>query len=153
MLKTKIVAGKSGKEFLSYDGWKDLPILTVTTYGAVNGSFNTATRSGAGTTTVVEAYSNDAIVITDLILTTDKVNGATATVQITDGVNTIVLISADLTDAPCNIAISFAGHWEGWQGAYIDLVTTGAVTATLALGYFRIPWNRSLIYEAWDARR
>jgi len=153
MIKTKLTSGEDGKELLSLKGWDGRPILATTTYGAVNGSFKAATRSAAGTTTVVDAHGNDAIVLTDMILTTDKVNGATATVQITDGVNTIVLIAADLTDAPCNIAIPFQGHWQGWQAAYIDLVTVGVVTATLALGYFRIPWNKALTFGTWDALR
>ena len=85
--------------------------------------------------------------------TTDKVNATTATVKITDGSNTVDVISADLTDAPCNIAISFAGHWQTWKACRVDLVTTGVVTATLALGYFRIPWDTAMGYGEWDALR
>ncbi|MCP4262809.1 MAG: hypothetical protein GY774_35670 [Planctomycetes bacterium] len=153
MIKTRFIVGRSGKELHTYDGYDGEPVLVTTTHGARHGSFVAATRTEAGTTTVISAESNDAIVLTDLVLTTDKVNGATATVIITDGANSVNLIAADLTDAPCNIAISFAGHWQSWRAAYVNLVTVGAVTATLALGYFRIPWTSAMAYGEWDAHR
>ncbi len=102
---------------------------------------------------IIAAQGNDAIVLTDLILTTDKVNGTTAVVNITGGGNTVKVISADLTDAPCNIALPFVGRWETWRGAHVDLFTTGVVVATLALGYYRIPWNHARSYSAWNAER
>jgi hypothetical protein len=153
MIKSNIIASRNGKELHSYDGYDGEPVLVTTTHGAQHGSFTAATRSSEGTTTVIAAESNDAIVLTDLILTTDKVQSATATVIITDGVNSVTLIAAKLNDGPCNIALSFAGHWQSWRAARIDLVTVNAVTATLALGYFRIPWDTAMAYGQWNALR
>ena len=153
MINAKLISGRHGKELHSYDGYDGEPVLVTTTHGAQHGSFVAATRSTAGTTAVIVAQGDDAIVLTDLILTTDKVNATTATVKITDGVNTVDVIAADLTDAPCNIAISFAGHWQSWRACRVDLVTTGVVTATLALGYFRIPWDVAMGFGEWDALR
>jgi hypothetical protein len=153
MVKTRLVRGKDGKELHSYSGYDGDPVLVTTTHGANSGSFKSASRTGAGTSIVVAPDGLDGIVLTDLILTTDKVNGATATVQITDGVNTIVLISANVTDAPCNIALSFAGKWEGWQGARVEFVTVGNVKATLAIGYFKIMEDSALPFASWDAKR
>ena len=153
MLKTRLICGRTGGELHSYGGYDGDPVLGVTTHEKKNGHFAAATRSAAGTTTIIAARSNDGIVLTDLMLTTDKVNGATAIVSITDGSNTVNLIAADLTDAPCNIAIPFVGRWETWRAARVDLITTGVVVATLSLGYFRIPWNTARSYSVWDAER
>ena len=153
MIKSILTTGRNGNELQTYDGYDGAPVLVTTTHGAQHGSFVAATREAAGTTAVIAAQADDAIVLTDLILTTDKVQNATATVNITDGVNTVKLIAANLTDAPCNIAISFAGHWQSWRAARVDLVTVNAVTATLALGYFRIPWDTAMAYGEWDAQR
>jgi len=153
MIKTSLIAGRNSKELHSYDGYDGEPVLVTTTHGAQHGSFVAVTRSTQGTTAAIAAQGDDAIVLTDLILTTDKVQSTTATVIITDGSNSETLIAADLTDAPCNIALSFAGHWQTWRACRIDLVTVGAVTATLALGYFRIPWDVADTYGVWDAKR
>ena len=153
MLKTNIIASRNGKEIHTYDGYDGEPVLVTTTHGAEHGHFKAATRVAAGTTTVIDARSNDAINFTDLILTTDRVQAATATVTITDGVNSETLIAADVTDAPCNIALSFAGNWTTWRGCYVNLVTVGAVTATLALGYYRIPQDKAMAYGEWDGHR
>ena len=153
MIKSSIIAERNGKEFHSYDGYDDAPVLVTTTHGAHDGTFTAATRTVAGTTTVIAARGDEGIFLTDLILTTDKVNGATATVTITDGTYNVTLISADVTDAPCNIALSFAGKWATWQACRIDFVTVGTVTATLALGYFRTSREKTLPYAAWNAKR
>lgn len=153
MIKTILIAGRDGKEIQSYDGYDSDPVIVTTTYGAHRGNFVAETRSSAGTTAVIDASGNDGIVLTDLILTTDKVQSATVTVNITDGVNTVAVVATDVSDAPCNIAIAFAGHWQTWQGARVDLVTVNAVTTTLALGYFRILEDTTLSYAAWNALR
>ena len=150
MLKTRLMAGKSGKELHSYEGYDGDPVLVTTTHAQRHGTFTAATRTSAGTTTMIAAQGNDGIVLTDLILTTDKVNAATVTVTITDGANSVTLIAATVTDAPCNIAIPFGGRWETWQACYVNFVTEGTVDATLALGYFRIPWNKTLTYGEWS---
>ena len=153
MIKTLLISGRDGKELHSYDGHDGYPVLVTTTHGANDGTFVTATRKAAGTTAIIAARGNDGIFLTDLILTTDKVQSATASVIITDGANVETLIAAEVSDAPCNIALSFAGKWATWQACRIDFVTTGAVSATLALGYFRTSGEKTLSYAAWNAKR
>ena len=127
--------------------------MGITTHGAQEGHFKAVTRSSAGTSTIVEPTGNNGIVLTDLIITSDKVQSATLTVSFTDGTNTITIAGADVTDAPCNIAIPFAGLWEGWQGAQIDLVTVGNVTTTVAIGYYHITADYAKPYAEWNALR
>jgi hypothetical protein len=153
MIKSSLRNTESGKELRSEECFDDKPILTVATYGQQNGHFKAATRTSAGTTTVVTPYDGDAIVLTDLILTTDRVALSTVTVSFTDGVNTVTIISTSCADAPCNIAIPFSGLWRGWESARIDLTTVAGLSATLAIGYFHVKGNDALQYSQWDALR
>ena len=117
------------------------------------GVFKSVTRSATGTTIITEPKENHAINLTDLIISTDKVQAATVTIQFTDDTNTIIIFSTDVSDAPANIAIPFAGKWRGWKNARLELVTVNAVTATAALGYYHVDPEFSLSFEEWDAIR
>ena len=132
--------------------------LVTSTVAKAIGHFFAVTRTSAGTTAICTPTGSGGIVLTDLIITSDKVNAATVTVQFTDGVNTVVIATAHVTDAPCNIAIPIAGRWEGWQGARIDVVTVGVVTVgvvktTVSCGYYKISENVAVPYAEWNARR
>ena len=153
MIKAPLTELKSGKAILTLDGYAELPVLITATFAELEGVFKAITRTSAGTTTLAAPTGNGGIVLTDLILTSDKVNAATVTVQWTDGVHTIAIVVAHVTDAPCNIAIPFSGHWQGWQGARLDVVTVGAVKTTVSCGYFKISENITLPYAEWDAKR
>jgi hypothetical protein len=93
------------------------------------------------------------IQLTDLIVTSDKVNGATITLRFYDGTNTVNIFVADVTDAPCNVAIPFQGTWRGWEDARIELVTVGAVATTVACGYMHLGKDHVLKYDKWNALR
>ena len=108
-------------------------------------------RLAAGTRLRVPAWG--AITLTDLIVSTDKANASSVTVRFTDGSNTINVAVFDSVNAPVALAIPFVGHWQGWQGARLEVVTTGNVNATVALGYYKIPKSGADNYSAWDAKR
>jgi hypothetical protein len=152
MIKSSIVEQKSGQELYiaSQNGYK---ILISETHAQVAGVFKAKTLIAAGTVIVAEPDADGSIVLTDLILTSDKTQSSAITVQFTDGTETTVLVEADITDAPCNIATSFAGQWRGWRDARLELVITGGInpTATLAVGYYKL--QDSLLYSDWDSRR
>ena len=116
-----------------------------------HGTFTSATRTTAGTTVIAAPKDNGSLFLTDMVLGTDKVNGATVTVRYSDGTDSIIIFSADVTDAPAHLALGFAGRWQGWKNARVELVTTGTVTATVSLGYVKVP--RGLDYRLWDSRR
>ena len=153
MIKAELITAEGGMALCTYEGICGKPVLSTTTYGKQNGRFKAAQRTSAGTTIIAQPSGNDAISLTDMIITTDKVNLATMTVQITDGANTVILAAATVTDSPCNIAIPFQGNWTGWQAAHIDLVTVGNVKATVSIGYYKIPADKALPFAAWDALR
>ena len=153
MLKTVLTNSKDKKALHTDDGWQYSPVLVTTTHAATSGNFKAVSRAAAGTTIVTSPNAGGSIVLTDMIITTDKVNLATATVQFTDGTNTIVIIDATVTDAPCNIATSFVGRWHGWRDARIELVTVGNVKATVACGYFKVDALHTQDYSEWNAER
>ena len=152
MIHSSLVEQKSGQELYIAQQNGD-KILISQTHAQVAGTFKSKTLSAPGTVIVAEPLSEGCIVMTDLILTSDKTSGSVITVQYTDGTNTIPIIEADMTDAPVSIASPFAGYWRGWMDARIELVITGGVnpTATLAIGYFKLKNSDS--YDDWDAQR
>lgn len=153
MLPVVLVDITTKQALATEEAWADRKCLLVEKYAAIFGSFKAITRTSEGTSVLASVDGDDAIVLTDLIITTDKVQGATVTVQWTDGVNTVVIITAHATDAPCNLAIPFGGHWQGWQGARLDVVTVNAVKTTVSCGYFKIKADKALAYGAWDEIR
>lgn len=117
------------------------------------GIFTSATRSTAGSTTIVSVVGNGAVALTDLILNTQKVNSGIVTVRFNDGTRSVNVISVNTTDIPVNIAIPFSGNWIGWGGAYIELVVAENVVTNVSIGYYRIPQSMSLPYDEWAALR
>ncbi len=116
-----------------------------------HGTFKSASRSTAGTTIITSPNGNGSLILSDLIIGTDKVNGASVTVRLTDGTNTINIFSTVVTDAPANLALSMAGRWQGWRDARIELVTVGTVAATVSVGYVKVPVSSP--YSEWDSYR
>ena len=153
MVEVTLVNPKNGKAVkIGKTVCRDEAVFT-TNCARFYGSFKSATRTSAGTTIVSEPDGNGAIVLTDLIVATDKVNNATVTVQFNDGTHQIVLLTAHVTDAPCNLAIPFTGHFQGWQAARLEVVTVGNVKTTVSCGYYKISQETALPYDTWNAKR
>lgn len=127
------------------------PIPIGGTLANLRGTFKSTSRTSAGTSIITSPALGKSIVLTDLIVGTDKVNGATITVQFTDGTDTIEIYSGNATDAPINVAIAFAGNWAGWKDARVEMVTTNALKATVAVGYYKLDTGQT--YEVWDSFR
>ena len=153
MLKARLVAGKSGKEYHTYCGYGNEPVLVTTTHGEHEGHFASVTLESAGTQTIVEAKDKEGIVLTDLLISGEKVNGGSISVQFTDGVKRVSIFIANVTDAPVSIAIPFRGKWAGWQACDIKVVTIGNIDGSVSVGYFRTPEEKTMAYAEWDARR
>lgn len=154
MIKTALADIQTGKPIHAISvpvNGQEFHLLTTTTVAEAFGSFKSATRTTAGTTIVTSPPNEGSIILTDYIVTSDRKNAATVTMQITDGVNTIVVLSPDVTDAPVNLTHAFKGLWRGWKNARVELVTTGAVIATLSVGYYKV--KSGLGFEEWDALR
>ena len=156
MLKTKLVASRNGREYHSYDGYDGDPVLVTTRHAEHDGHFVSAvwTTATAGTT-VIASKNKEGIVLTDLIISAEKLTGGYITIQFNDAdSNNVVIMRIDMNDAPVNMAIPFNGKWAGWQGSYVEVIVVGNnMDGCLALGYYRTPEEKTLAYDAWDAER
>jgi hypothetical protein len=151
MIKTEIIGGGSTKSALV----SDTPfghILLTTTPEKQYAHFKSSLRVGAGTTTVVQPTSGEAIALTDLLISAEKAAG-NLDVRFTDGTNFTRIFAVPLTDAPASFGVSFAGKWMGWQDARIDMITDAAFNAVVAVGYIKVPSEHTLSYAEWDAAR
>ena len=129
----------------------DERVLEVVQFSAVHGTFKSATRTTAGTTTIVTADDDGSLIVTDLMISGEKQAGSTVEVRFTDGTDNATLFLASQVDAPPQLAHSFAGRVQGWKDARIDMITSGAADATVLICYTKIPGG--LPYAEWDALR
>lgn len=127
------------------------PILVVDNLHRIHGTFASKSRTSGGTTILASPDLHQEIILTDLIVSTDKVQSATIIVQWTDDTETIIIYSGNASDAPINFAIAFAGRWAGWRDARIEMVTTNALKATVAIGYYKLPEGQT--FAEWDSIR
>lgn len=149
----RLQATTSGEGYLEENSFRqgDKKVLVSTKEAMTHGVFKASTRTTNGTTTVTSPDTGGAIILTDLIITSDKTANSSVIVRFTDGSNTIDVTVGDSVNAPVNIALAFGGCWRGWKDARLEMVTTGAVTATVAVGYMKI--SNGLPFAEWDALR
>jgi hypothetical protein len=131
----------------------DDTLMTLNDKGAY-GQFKTiqVTKS-PNTYIVVSPQSGGAIVLTDLIVNTDKAAGSDITVRFSDGTNIVSVFYAQTVDAAVNFGLSFAGRWRGWKDARIETVITGNTTCSVAIGYFKVKSSVTQSFSDWDAGR
>ena len=115
------------------------------------GTFKAATRTTAGTTTITEPDPGGSIVVAWLLVSGEKQAGSDVTVRFTDGTNNVDLMVVNQVDAPPNLGIAFPARVQGWQDAKVDMITSGAGDATVAIGYIKIPVG--IPFAEWDALR
>lgn len=125
--------------------------LVVTTVPQTHGLFKSVTRATAGTSIITAPTLGGAIVLTDLIVSTDKRPLSNVTISLTDDTETIDIMTLDSTNAPVNTSIAFTGRIAGWKNARLEVVTVSDVTATVTCGYFKEQEGLSLL--EWDALR
>jgi hypothetical protein len=152
MIKCNLIDVSSGKYLKSFLTPKNNLVLGTATEGNSHGIFKTATRSTAGTTTICSPAGDGSIVLTDLIASGQKKAG-TLIVQFYDGTNTEIVCTFYLTDAPLAFAIPFNGRWQGWQSAYLDMVTDIVADVTVTVGYYKVSKENSLKYDEWNDLR
>lgn len=153
MLKAVLTRQSDNKSLATITGPLNSPVLISETYKSTVGVFKSTARTSAGTSIITSPNGDRSIVLTDMIVSTDKVNLATIVVRFTDDTNTVNIYSGIATDAPINFAIAFAGKWQGWQGARLEMETTGALKATVVVGYYNVGEDFSLPYDEWNAVR
>jgi len=125
--------------------------LAVTTLPQSHGVFKAASRTSAGTTTLVTPKSEGSLQVTDILLSADKVNSGTVELRFTDDTNTETLLLSNVTDAPVNLTISALSRLRGWKDARLDMITVNAVKAYITVGY--IKHLDALSFSEWNEER
>lgn len=126
-------------------------VLMSATERQQHGVWKVANRTTAGTTIITAPFASGALLVTDLILSTDKVAGSSVQLQFTDGANTEVIALFDSANAPVSLSISINGRLHGWKDARLEMVTVNAVDASIMVGYMKIKSVQD--FNEWDSER
>jgi len=138
-------AGDFGKILTTVDPLRILSVFKTT---------KIASGDGTGSTTVATPRGDGSIVVTDLIVSFEKKTSAEVLLQFNDGTNDELVWFGDMQDAPISFGVAFAGRWQGWQNAYLEIVVAGAgLDGSIGVGYAKVSKENSLMYAEWDARR
>lgn len=120
----------------------------------VDTQWKSATLTTAGTNVIATPPKGNAMILTDLLVSGEKINGGIITVQFSDGTNDVVVNIQHVTDNGVNLAVPFAGRWRAWVDASIELVTnTNNQDATVSVGYYFIRGEGVLSFTDWDTLR
>lgn len=150
-LNTVLKDPKTGTAIEIIDDIFGNPTIGVTDHYPGCTRFRSSTRAAAGTTTIAEPSVDGAIMLTDMIISTDRVALSQLTVFFDDGTRQINIYDGCANDAPINFAIGFHGGWTGWKDSALKMTTVAAVNATVAVGYIKL--GEGLNYTEWDALR
>lgn len=126
-------------------------VLVVARFGAAFATFQSVSRTTAGTTTIVTPDGGGSVAITDLLISATKVNASTVEIRFTDGSDTETLFLGDVTNGEMFFSHAFSGRVQGWRDARVDLVTVNGTDCYVTLGYVKLP--TSLIFSEWDNLR
>jgi hypothetical protein len=157
-LKTSIIDPEDGTSLELERYWqghhpisKDERFLSVTTPTSAHSTFRSLERSTAGTDIIVAPNDNGSLVLSDIIVTTEKQTAGTVTVQYNDGTNSELIFKAFAKDGPISISTALTGRVQGWRDAWIEWVNVGDTDSTILLTYVKVP--EGLPYAEWDAFR
>ncbi len=152
MLYTRTLASGTEKEF----HWHESPTTGLPTYitmspAQAHGHFKTATLTSANTVIIVQPKPGLSVWVTDIIVTGESQASSTATIQFTDGSDTVIMIVAFQVKEPPQVNANLQAYFKGWKDARVELVTSGAADATATIGYIHSVDAPS--FAEWDAER
>ena len=126
-------------------------VLVTTNPQHIHGLFKSISVTTIGTYIVAESSLRGAIVITDILLSAEKKNAGTVTLQFTDSIETVPIFTGVVTDAPVVLSSNLAGGWRGWLNSRIELITNDNIVSSVAIGYYKIKNGEP--FSEWDAKR
>ena len=117
--------------------------------------FKSVSHTTAATTTITKPKPGGAIVMTDIIVSGEKISGGIITVQFNDGSNQVVITKNHVTDGPVNMAHGFEGLSLGWKDAFIEMITsTMNQDATVTIWYYFVrDAKRVLSFDDFETER
>jgi hypothetical protein len=114
-------------------------------------TFKSAEFAGPVTIALVSPNDDGSLILSDLVVTGDKVNNGSIEVQFTDDVDEAIIIKPVTTDAPVVVSINFNGQVRGWKDARINVIVTGVVIGSVLATYVKVPGG--IPFAEWDALR
>lgn len=160
MLKFILTDPKNGEALHAHDPYSEFGrtekgvrlLVTINPYQS-HGTFKSANITTATTTIITTPTSAGSIILTDLVVSADKVNSTTLAIQFNDGSNTALIASPDTTNDAVNFSWSPSGRIQGWKDARIEAITGGGGTpdVTVTCGYMQIA--EGLDFAEWDDLR
>lgn len=155
MIKTKLIDSASGKQLEVQQGLYGCPTLITESARTLDAHWKSGINDASETTIIVEAKTDESILVTDIIITSSKkVANSTVTVQFYDGTNTENLMVIEGVTSPVEFSHGFIGGLRGWKNADLQVVTDQAAMYVITtVVYVHIPTADTLGYAAWDALR
>jgi len=129
----------------------DQDILLTESFATAHSVFAVAQRLSQGTVEVIPEQGGGSFVILDVLISGDKVNGATITLSMDDDTNQEALLTVTTTDAPVALSWPVRGRVQSWEGARLDLTTVNSVEAYVTVVYMKLP--QSDPYSTWASYR
>ena len=151
MLKAILADSATGKGVKILEDVLGDPTIAVTDHYTCRTRFKSETRTSAGTSTITEPIKAGAILLTDMIISSDRVGASRITLFFDDETRQVPIYDGYANDAPIHIALGFHGGWKGWKDAALKMTTVSVIKATVAIGYIKIP--SGLEYTEWDSIR
>ena len=129
--------------------------LITENHARVATKFKSVSHTTAATTAITTPKPGGAIVMTDILVSGEKISGGIITVQFNDGSNQVVITKNHVTDGPVNMAHGFEGLSLGWKDAFIEMVTsTMNQDATVTIWYYFVrDAVRVLAFADWNTER
>ncbi len=129
--------------------------LITEDHSRVATKFKSVSHTTAATTTITSPPPGGAIVMTDMIVSGEKITAGVITIQFNDGSNQVPVTLSHVTDGPVNLASSLQGLCLGWKDAFIEMITsTMNQDATVTIWYYFVrDEKRVLSFADWDAER
>jgi len=154
MLKQNI-AHTDGTPLDVHSGFDDHLTLITEGLRGLECHWKTGINDASETTTIVESKYNQAMLLTDIVVTSSKkVNSSTVTLQFSDGTNTEIMMVIDGAEAPVEFSLNFQGGIRGWKNADLQVVTNQAAMYVVTfIGYVHISPESSKEYGVWNAER
>ena len=158
MIKSSLHNPKTEERLFSCKPWDvykaprgDEEILIIEDYVTAFSTFQSVSRTSAGTTAIATPAGAGSIAVVDIMVSATKVQSATVSLVFDDDTNSETLFKITTTNQPVTFAWGVKGRLQGWRDARLDLVTVNAVNAFVTVVYMQLP--DGLIFSEWDALR
>ena len=152
MIKEMIIDTNTGKSLGDLNDIFGRPTLETVDYYQTNVRFKSTTLTDAGSATIASPTEGGALILTDIIISTDKVLNSRLSVFFADAIEKISIFDGHPIDAPINTALGLHGAFTGWKNASLRMLAVGIkLQSTVAVGYIKIP--KGLEYAVWYKMR